>query len=245
MLKAQGSQTDVFQCFPYYVFSFFPLQQLRTVLRGYLSCFEDWRVEGNLLLLVCRPHCFWLASMWLGWSSFFFFPFLFSFLSSHCHSYYHTTPTAAVFNRSTAVFDVEPFVFEYLTTKPLNEFRSHLFLPHGVAIIRTQLSTGQNHNSHIPGWQLCSPDPILLETHYLIAKMINASGRGEIVKEIQGDYDGIHTLAKDGTTVVSRLLSITILGSSQLVVLERTSWWMARVRGTRVVRVELDSGKAR
>ncbi|KAB8229459.1 HNH endonuclease signature motif containing protein [Aspergillus alliaceus] len=58
------------------------------------------------------------------------------------------------------------------------------------------------------------PSPILIETHYLIARIINATGRGEVVNDILRDYNETPTLARDGTTDISRLLSVTTLGPS-------------------------------
>ena len=53
------------------------------------------------------------------------------------------------------------------------------------------------------------PNRILLETHFLIASVLHATGRGELVEEIQRDYGDTGALAKDGSTDIASLLSIT------------------------------------
>lgn len=68
----------------------------------------------------------------------------------------------------------------------------------------------------------------------LTVRKIDATVHGEIINGVWKDYDRICTLAKDGTTDVSRLLSITTLGSARNS--RRTPWRMTIVRGTRVVR---------
>jgi hypothetical protein len=65
-----------------------------------------------------------------------------------------------------------------------------------------------NHNT---GYEL--PDPILLQTHTIITRILHATGKGEEVEKILRDQDKTSVLAKDGSTDISRLLSATALGN--------------------------------
>lgn len=64
--------------------------------------------------------------------------------------------------------------------------------------------------SHDPQYPL--PDRTLLETHYLVTRIIHATGRAEVVEKILRDYDETGTMATDGSTDISQLLSVTSLG---------------------------------
>lgn len=57
------------------------------------------------------------------------------------------------------------------------------------------------------------PSKILLETHCAIARVLNATGRAELVEQIRREWDesGAAGLAPDGSINVERLLSITEL----------------------------------
>lgn len=54
------------------------------------------------------------------------------------------------------------------------------------------------------------PHPILLETHYILATILNATGRVELVNGILEDYRDSCGLAKDGSTDIDRLLSVIL-----------------------------------
>ena len=52
------------------------------------------------------------------------------------------------------------------------------------------------------------PDPVLLETHALIARILHASGMADIIDEVQEKRDSMRCLAPDGTTDVRQLLML-------------------------------------
>lgn len=54
------------------------------------------------------------------------------------------------------------------------------------------------------------PHPILLETHYILATILHATGRVKLVKSILEDYNNLCGLARDGSTDIARLLSISL-----------------------------------
>ena len=62
---------------------------------------------------------------------------------------------------------------------------------------------------HDPQYPL--PDPILLSIHAAISNILNATGRGEVVDKIIQDYNTTKVLARDGSTDISQLLSISTL----------------------------------
>lgn len=55
------------------------------------------------------------------------------------------------------------------------------------------------------------PDPILLETHAIIARILHATGKIEQVDRLQDKKDSIGVLAADGSTDIAALLSVTSL----------------------------------
>ena len=55
------------------------------------------------------------------------------------------------------------------------------------------------------------PSPVLLSVHAAIANILNATGRAEAVEKILQDYNTTKMLARDGSTDVSRLLSVSAL----------------------------------
>ena len=66
--------------------------------------------------------------------------------------------------------------------------------------------------SHDPRYPV--PHRVLLETHFLIASILHATGRGEIVELNQRKYGETGTLASDGSMDIAGLLSVTTLGPS-------------------------------
>lgn len=60
------------------------------------------------------------------------------------------------------------------------------------------------------------PHPLLLEVHQVIASILHATGRAEVVENIQRDSDGIKVLANDGSTNIADLLSITSLSAQSI-----------------------------
>lgn len=66
--------------------------------------------------------------------------------------------------------------------------------------------------SHDPRYPL--PDRTLLETHYLVARILHATSRGEVVEKILRGYDEIGAMATGGTTDICQLLSVTSLDPS-------------------------------
>ncbi|KAL1962506.1 hypothetical protein VTN77DRAFT_9627 [Rasamsonia byssochlamydoides] len=57
------------------------------------------------------------------------------------------------------------------------------------------------------------PSPILLEVHAVIARILHATGKGEEADRLLEEKDKIGVLAKDGSTNVRALLSVTNLSS--------------------------------
>lgn len=53
----------------------------------------------------------------------------------------------------------------------------------------------------------------LLETHYLVARIIHATDRAEVVEKILRDYGETGTMTTYGSTNISQLLSATSLSS--------------------------------
>ena len=54
------------------------------------------------------------------------------------------------------------------------------------------------------------PHTILLETHYILATILHATGRAGLVNDILEDYRDSCGLAKDGSTDIARLLSVIL-----------------------------------
>ncbi|OJJ45716.1 hypothetical protein ASPZODRAFT_133580 [Penicilliopsis zonata CBS 506.65] len=55
------------------------------------------------------------------------------------------------------------------------------------------------------------PSPILLGLHAAIAKILHATGRGETIERLLQDYDDIAVLARNGSTNLNDLLSVSKL----------------------------------
>ena len=55
------------------------------------------------------------------------------------------------------------------------------------------------------------PSPILLQVHWAIANIHHATSRGEKIDRVLRDYDATGSLASDGSTDASQLLSVTKL----------------------------------
>ena len=54
------------------------------------------------------------------------------------------------------------------------------------------------------------PSRILLETHAALARIFNASGKGEQIDKVLRDCDEIRCLASDGSTDIETLLPILV-----------------------------------
>ncbi|OJJ42576.1 hypothetical protein ASPZODRAFT_137195 [Penicilliopsis zonata CBS 506.65] len=57
------------------------------------------------------------------------------------------------------------------------------------------------------------PSPILLQLHAAIAKILHATGRADATEKVLRDYDAIEVIARDGSTNLAALLSVSRLPS--------------------------------
>lgn len=71
-----------------------------------------------------------------------------------------------------------------------------------------QMATFINHDAR---YEL--PNPILLEVHAIIARILHATGKAEEADKLRRDKDDTGVLASDGSTDVTALLSVTSLSA--------------------------------
>lgn len=78
---------------------------------------------------------------------------------------------------------------------------------------RVEIRSGPNAED------LALPNPAILDCHYRIAEILNASGMGKIIDRIIYDWENIRDsegcgyLAPDGSSDLERLLSVGLWGS--------------------------------
>lgn len=87
------------------------------------------------------------------------------------------------------------------TIKNYKPRQAETFLVRGIDKVKFE-----NHNT-----PYAVPDPILLETHAIIARIVHATGMAERVFKLQSKKDDTGTLAANGSTDVESLLSISSL----------------------------------
>ncbi|KAJ9214202.1 hypothetical protein DTO166G4_4259 [Paecilomyces variotii] len=87
------------------------------------------------------------------------------------------------------------------TLKNYKPRQAQTFLVRGIEKVKFE-----NHNT-----PYAVPDPILLETHAIIARIVHATGMAERVYQLQWKKDDTGTLAANGSTDVESLLSISSL----------------------------------
>lgn len=87
----------------------------------------------------------------------------------------------------------------YVKTFPVFQTACNRFLP------EDGLFTMISHDT-----RYALPHPTLLETRYILATILHATGRVELVDTILEDYRSLCGLAKDGSTDIGRLLFVIL-----------------------------------